>query len=114
MPDPFDSKIFGAAFEPMSELVKWRQDKAPHLEGSFNAVVVHGESQSESAGPTRGGFAADPWTLMIDSNPAECVGMVEGDTITLEDGTVLSVQQVSRDPALGWVVRCTANMRAPK
>ena len=103
-----------AAFAPMSEMVVWRQDKAPHLTGSFRASVLHGESQSESAGPSRGPAAADPWTLMVDSNPAECVGMAEGDTITLEDGTVLSVQQVSRDPALGWVVKCTANMRAPK
>ena len=102
------------AFDAIVEPVKWRQDKAPHLEGSFQASVLHGESQSESAGPTRGPMAADPWTVICESNPAECVGMVVGDTLELMDGTLLSVQQVSRDPALGWVIRCTANARAPK
>lgn len=98
----------------MSEMVVWRQDKAPHLTGSFRASVLHGESQSGSAGPSRGPSAADPWTLMVDSNSAECVGMAVGDTLTLKDGTVLSVQQVSRDPALGWVIKCTANERSPR
>lgn len=104
----------GAAFEPMAELVKWRQDKAPHLEGSFKATVLHGESQSDSAGPTRGGFAADPWTLIVETNPAECVGMVVGDTIELQSGTILDVQQISRDPAFGWVIRATSMARAPR
>lgn len=111
MPSMFENV---AAFEPMDELVKWRQDKAPHLEGSFRAVVVHGESQSESAGPTRGGMAADPWTVIVETNPAECVGMANGDTIELQDGTVLTVQQISRDRFFGWVIRCTANARAPR
>jgi len=107
----FDS---GAAFEPMDELVKWRQDKAPHLEGSFDAVVLHGESQSESAGPTRGAMAADPWTVVTESNPAECVGLTLGDTLELQDGTILTVQQISRDRFLGWVIRCTSNARVPR
>lgn len=104
----------GAAFEPMAELVKWRQDKAPHLEGSFKATVLHGESQSDSAGPSRGTFAADPWTVICESNPAECVGMSVGDTLELKAGTVLSVQQISRDPAFGWVIRATSTARAPR
>lgn len=111
MRDIFDN---GAAFEPMSELVKWRQDKAPHLEGSFRAVVLHGESQSESAGPTRGGMAADPWSVICDTNPAECVGLTLGDTLELRDGTILTVQQISRDNYFKWVIRCTANARAPR
>ena len=102
------------AFEPMDELVKWRQDKAPHLEGSFNAVVVHGESQSESAGPSRGAMAADPWTVIVETNPAECVGMTNGDTLELQDGTILTVQQITRDRFFGWVIRCTSNARAPR
>jgi hypothetical protein len=111
MKDIFDN---GAAFEPMSELVKWRQDKAPHLEGSFRAVVLHGETQSESAGPTRGGMAADPWSVICDTNPAECVGLTFGDTLELQDGTILTVQQISRDNYFQWVIRCTANARAPR
>ena len=103
-----------AAFDAFGESVKWRQDKAPHLEGSFSASVLHGESQSDSAGPSRGSFAADPWTLFVNSNPAECVGMAIGDTLELKDGTILSVQQISRDPALGWVIRATSKSRAPR
>ena len=103
-----------AAFEPMDELVKWRQDKAPHLEGSFRAVVVHGESQSESAGPSRSGIAADPWTVIIREHTATCAGMKTGDTLELLDGTVLSIQQVTKDAAFGWVVKATANARAPR
>lgn len=107
----FDSS---AAMDPMTVPVKWRQDKAPHLEGSFRANVLHGESQSESAGPSRSGFPADPWTLIVNSNPAECVGMTTGDTLELENGTVLSVQQISRDQHLGWVIRATAKARGPR
>lgn len=111
MPSMFEN---AAAFSPLDELVKWRQDKAPHLEGSFNALVVHGESQSESAGPSRGGIAADPYTVIAESNPAECIGMALGDTLELEDGTVLTVQQISRDVHFGWVIRCTSKARAPR
>ena len=111
MPSIFENV---AAFEPMDELVKWRQDKAPHLEGSFNAVVVHGESQSESAGPSRGAMAADPWTVIVETNPAECVGMTNGDTLELQDGTILTVQQITRDRFFGWVIRCTSNARVPR
>ena len=103
-----------AAFGPMAEPVKWRQDKAPHLEGSFKATVLHGESQSESAGPSRGTFAADPWTVICDANPAECVGLTFGDTLELLDGTILTVQQISPDPAFGWVSRATSTARAPR
>lgn len=111
MPSIFENV---AAFEPMDELVKWRQDKAPHLEGSFRAVVVHGESQSESAGPSRGAMAADPWTVIVETNPAECVGMTNGDTLELQDGTILIVQQITRDRFFGWVIRCTSNARVPR
>lgn len=103
-----------AAFEPMGEFVKWRQDKPPHLAGSFTASVLHGESEAESAGPSRGSFAADPWTVICSTLDAECVGMAVGDTLELQSGVVLSVQQVSRDPAFGWVIRATAKARAPK
>lgn len=102
------------AFTPMREAVLWRQDAASHLSGSFDATVLHGESQSESAGPSRGQFAADPWTVMCESNPAECVCMAVGDTLELTDGTVLNVQQISRDPVFGWVIRCTSDERSPR
>lgn len=129
-----------AAFAPFGEVVRWTQDKAPHLTASFRATVLHGESQSETAGPSRGGFAADSFTVLVESRDAfaravpraacpvpggsssscavpgaQAPGFPSpGDTMTLRDGTVLSVQQVSRDAALGLVIRCTANARAPK
>ncbi len=102
------------AMEPMAVPVKWRQDKAPHVEGSFNANVLHGETQSESAGPARAGVAADPWTVFVRHGVAVCANIAVGDTIELPDGTVLDVQQISPDPHLGWVIRATANMRAPR
>lgn len=107
-------RIPDCAFKPLEEPVKWRQDKAPHLEGSFDALVLHGESQSETAGPSRGGFAADPWTVICGTNPAECVGMALGDTLELMSGVILTVQQISRDVNFGWVIRCTSNARAPR
>ena len=103
-----------AAFEPMAEPVVWRQDKSPHLEGTFMATVVHGESQADNAGHVRGGTAADPWSVICSSNPAECVGIESGDTLTLLDGTVLTVQQISKDPAFGWVMKCTSDMRGAR
>jgi len=104
----------GFAMGPMAVPVKWRQDKAPHAEGSFNANVLHGETQSESAGPTRGGVAADPWTVFVRRDVALCARIAVGDTLELTDGTVLDVQQISTDLHLGWVIRATANMRAPR
>ena len=59
-------------------------------------------------------MAAGPWTVIVETNPAECVGMANGDTIELQDGTVLTVQQISRDRFFGWVIRCTANARVPR
>lgn len=111
MPSMFEND---AAFEPMDELVKWRQDKSPHLEGSFKATVLHGETQSDSAGPSRGTFAADPWSIVCGSNPAECVGLAVGDTLELKSGIVLNVQQISPDPVFGWVIRATSKARAPR
>ena len=103
-----------AAFAPMDECIKWRQDKSPHLEGAFYGTVLHGESQSESAGPSRSGIAADSWTVIIREHTATCAGMKTGDTLELLDGTVLSIQQVTKDAAFGWVVKATANARAPR
>ena len=104
----------GQAFGRLSELVRWRQDKAPHVEGSFRAFLLHGETQSESAGASRQGIAADPWTVMVDDLPASCAAIAVGDSLTLLDGSILSVQQLSKDPALGWIIRCTANARGPR
>jgi hypothetical protein len=51
---------------------------------------------------------------MVENIPAECVQIAIGDTLELQDGTTLAVQQISRDPAIGWIIRCTSNARAPR
>lgn len=103
-----------ATLGTLGERVKWRQDKSPHAEGSFDAVVLHSESQSETAGATRGGFAADPWTLVVDPAEAACAAIAPGDLIELESGLSLTVQQVTEDFCFGWTIRATAKARAPR
>ncbi len=104
-----------AAMRPMIEPVMWRQDKAPHRKGAFGAVVLHGESQSETAGASRGGFAADPWTVIVPATSALCADVAVGDTLTRlgVDGETLTVQQITRDDT-GWTLRCTSEERAPR
>ena len=99
----------------MGEMLSWRQDKTPHKRGSFRAVVLHGESQSESAGPSRGTVAADPWTVHVPQNVALAAEIATGDTIARLGiaAETLTVQQISQDET-GWVLRCTAKMRSPK
>lgn len=103
------------AFSPLNEPLVWRQDKAPHLTAAISATVLVGQSQSESAGPSRGTFAADPITVMTDTLPIAALGIKPGDTLTRKrSGIVLTVQQISKDPDLGCVIVCTANASAPK
>ena len=99
----------------MGEMLSWRQDKAPHTRGSFRAVVLHGESQSESAGPSRGTVAADPWTVHVPQNVALAAEIATVDTIARLGiaAEELTVQQISQDET-GWVLHCTARMRSPK
>ena len=112
MPSPFDSRLFAAAFTPLAELVKWRQDKAPHLEGSFNAVVLHGSADSQNAGNPLGTIVADPWTVHVALETALVAEIRVGDRLERSGagGEVLTVQQVSRDDS-GWVLVCSANER---
>lgn len=112
---PFSSTAFDRAFAPMGEMLSWRQDKAPHKRGSFLAVVLHGESQSDAAGPSRGALPADPWSVHIPHTVALAAEISTGDTLLrLGLGAeVLTVQQITPDEA-GWILRCTANMRSPR
>lgn len=115
MVNPFDGTAFDKAFAPMGEMLAWRQDKAPHKRGSFRAVVLHGESQSESAGASRGAVAADPWTVHVPQGVALAAEIATGDTLSRLGlaAEELTVQQITRDET-GWVLRCTAKMRSPK
>lgn len=99
----------------MMELVSWLQDSAPHRRGVLRAAVFHGESQSSSAGPTLDGLTADPWTVKVPLTEALVASVALGDTFTLSPrfgGAVLTVQQIT--PTREWyIIRCTANERAP-
>ena len=103
------------AFAPMMELVSWLQDAAPHRRGIIRAAVFQGESQSSAAGPTLDGVTADPWSVKVPITDALVTQIAMGDTLTLSPrhgNAVLTVQQITATP--NWyVIRCTANERAP-
>lgn len=103
------------AFAPMLEPVVWVQDAAPHRRGLINAAVFQGESQSTSAGPTLDGLVADPWSVKVPISTALVADIRIGDTLKLgprfADQT-LTVQQITTTPEW-YVIRCTANERAP-
>lgn len=104
-----------AAFKPFSQPVVWRQDAAPHMRGTFAAIVLQGESQSQSAGPSVDGILADPWNVFVPLTTAIIAHVKIGDTLTIGPAgaeTELTVQQITRT-AYDYVIRCTANERAP-
>lgn len=112
MKDIFDNP---RAFAPMLELVSWLEDKAPHRRGILRCAVFHGESQSTAAGPTLDGVTADPWTVKVPLADALVSQIAMGDTLKLPPrfgGALLTVQQIT--PTAEWfIIRCTANERAP-
>lgn len=104
------------AFAPMLELVSWLQDAAPHRRGVIRAAVFQGESQSAAAGPTLDGLTADPWSVKVPIDDALVSQIALGDTLTLSPrfgNAVLTVQQITATPRW-YVIRCTANERAPQ
>lgn len=105
-----------SAFTPMLELVSWLQDKAPHRRGVIRAAVFQSESQSTAAGPTLDGVTADPWSVKVPITDALVSQIAMGDTLTLSPrhgNAVLTVQQITA--TTGWyIIRCTANERAPQ
>lgn len=106
----FDCKI-----TEFDETLEWQQDQLPRARGNFAAAVLHGAPMSETAGPSRGTFAADPWTVIIAPGKALATQIAVGDTLRrLSDDKVLSVQQIARDPFVGWILTCTANERGPR
>jgi hypothetical protein len=112
MPTKID---FDRLFAPLAEIVEWRQDGAKGLRGTFEAVVIHGESQSASAGASLDAVTADPWTVCVSEAVAIAAEIAIGDSLHLSSfgREVLTVQQITRD-ATGWIIRCTANMRASR
>lgn len=107
----FDSP---AAFGPLSEPVVWRQDAAPHRSGTFNAVVLRGGADSESAGHSLSPIVADVWTVNAPVDCAIAAGVVVGDTLErLECGELLTVQSVVKADGSWWLT-CTAAERSPR
>lgn len=109
MKDPFSGI---KAFEGFEELLVWQQDKSPHLRGSFRATVLRGEGGSNNAGGSRDPLSADGYTVMVDWRSAVVGQLTIGDTIKRADGTVLTIQQLTREHGIGVTVRCTADERA--
>ena len=104
------------ALAPMLRPVQWTEDAAPHRRGTCAAQVLEGESQSQSAGPTLGAIAANPWTVRVPaSHPANALAAYVkiGDELTVSAGVTLTVQQVTRALDGYLVMRCTADVRAP-
>lgn len=104
------------ALAPMLRPVQWTEDAAPHRRGTFAAQVLEGESQSESAGPTRGAIAANPWTVRVPaSHPKNALAAYVkiGDELTLAAGVTLTVQQITTALDGYLVMRCTSEERAP-
>lgn len=102
------------SFRAFEEPLVWRQDKAPHMTGTFSGVVLHGAPDSQSAGNTLSPQLADPWTVTVERHVALIAGIKVGDTLKRVgiDAETLTVQQIARD-AMGWLLTCTANERPP-
>jgi len=102
------------AFKPLTEPVKWTQDKSPHRTGVFGAVVTQGNVAAQSAGPTAGPVAGDVWTVHVPNSTALVADVREGDTLARVGigAEVLTVQQIAKCDS-GWWLTCTANERSP-
>lgn len=94
------------------EPVVWRRDAYPHTTGTFMAAL-HDGGPSQNAGNVYSPVVADAWTAFIAFDAAEAERIVPGDTLTREDGTSLSVQQVRRDDPGGWILRLASDMKGP-
>ena len=102
-----------AAFEPLVEPVVWRQDAAPHHEGTFNAIVNRGAVDSATAGSAISPVTADVWSVHAPTGCAIAAGVAIGDTLErLNSGAILTVQRIIQDES-GWWLHCTADERSP-
>lgn len=103
-----------AAFEPFSEPVVWRQDAAPHRQGTFAAVVLRGGVNQANAGASAAPLTADVWRVHAPATVALCADIRIGDTLTRVNRKqeVLTVQEIVDDES-GWWLNCTAEERSP-
>ena len=128
----FDDGIESA----FAETIVWKQDKPPHLSGTFRGEVLRGTVDATSAGVPLGPVTADIWRVHIPTAYAIAMRIVMGDTIELPDrprpvfspsganlanrpdsrtsssAVTLSVQSVIADDSGVWL-NCTAAERAP-
>ena len=100
------------AFAPMTEPLKWEQDKAPHRTGTFSAVVLHGAPDSQNAGHPLGPIVADPWAVHVPLSVALVADIRVGDRLCRVGigAEVLTVQQIGRDDS-GWLLVCSVRER---
>lgn len=100
------------AFGPMTEPLKWTQDKSPRRVGVFGGVVLHGSPDAQNAGHPLGQVCADPWVVNVSQATALVADVAVGDTLSRcgIGAEVLTVQQISRDDS-GWVLVCSCNER---
>ena len=102
-----------AAFEPLVEPVVWRQDAAPHLTGTFNAIVTRGSVETQNAGASIAPLTADAWSVHAPTACAIAAEVRIGDTIErLNSGAILTVQVIIQDES-GWWLHCSADERSP-
>ena len=106
------SRLADITASAFAETVKWTQDKAPHRKGAFGAVILHGDSSMQNAGNNYGTISADPWYVTASAVTSLVADIAVGDTFTLLNGVVLTIQQITPDVS-GWVFKCTANERPP-
>lgn len=104
-----------------AETIVWKQDKHPHLSGTFHGEVLRGTVDATSAGVPLGPVTADIWRVHIPTAYALALRIVPGDTIELPERpclsdarsvVALSVQSVIGDDSGVWL-NCTANERVP-
>lgn len=113
MRHPF-ADFYSHAASPFKEPLVWVQDKAPHLTGTFDGVVLQGAAETQSAGVPTDYIIADSYTIHVGLGDMLVEKFEIGDTIQREcwKNAVLSVQRVFKDETGFWVL-CTAEERSP-
>ena len=106
----FDSK----ATKPFKESLVWTQDKTPHMNGTFDGVVLQGAAETQTAGIQTGYLLADIYTIHVALSQLIVDKFEVGDTISRGcwKTTILNVQRVLEDETGYWIL-CTAEERAP-
>lgn len=112
MPSPFEN--LDRAFSPISETVRWRQDRAPHTERDVEACVLQGASETDAAGSPRGGVSADAWQVLVPLARQRELGISVGDTFVVDNVPFPLTIQSSVSDGIHQIFSCTSDERAPR